>query len=75
MVGGSNAWSGLHAAYDGGLNDHWVIDNSPYSMAYYKRNDISVHFGIAEAFTVADMYQVGQIISYSFCISILLMRS
>jgi phospholipase C len=73
MVGGSNTWSGLHAAYDGGLNDHSVIENSPCSMAYYKRDDIPVHFGITGAFTVADMYQVGQIIFHCSCI--LLMRS
>lgn len=55
--GGSNAWSQNHGAINGGLNDGWATQNTPYSMQYYERDIIPVHFGIAEGFTVADMYQ------------------
>ncbi len=60
MVGGSNAWTQNHAAINAGLNDQWATSNSPYSLMYYKRDVIPTHFGIAEGFTVADMYAVSQ---------------
>ncbi len=56
--GGSNAWTEGHAAYNGGLNNHWALNNTPWSMMYYERDIIPVHFSVAESFTVADMYQV-----------------
>jgi phospholipase C len=57
MGGGSNLWSGIWGAYDEGLKDKWALKNTPHNMAYFKRQDIPVHWGIAEAFTVGDMYQ------------------
>lgn len=57
--GGSNAWTEVHYALNNDLNDQWVTQNTPWSMMYYLRDTIPVHFGIAESFTVADMYQVG----------------
>lgn len=41
------------------MNDRWALNNTAYSLAYMKREDIPLHFAIAEAYTVGDMYQVG----------------
>lgn len=76
MTGGDNGWGSNHGAYHGGLNDYWAVANNPYSLAYHKRADIPVHFGIAEAFTVADMYQVSSIGFLGLtCVSIMLINS
>lgn len=59
IVGGNDGWSNLHDAWNNGMNDGWASTNTPFSMAYFKRDDIPTHFGIAESWTVGDMYQVG----------------
>ena len=56
---GSNGWQANHAALDGGLNDMWVVNNTPISWSYFKKSDLPVQFSIAEGWTVGDMYQVG----------------
>ncbi len=58
MVAGSNGWQENHAALNGGLNNQWVTKNTPWSWGYYRKSDIPVQFGIAEGWTVGDMYQV-----------------
>lgn len=58
MIGGNDSWSTQHAAFDNGANDQWALKNSPYSMAHFTRDDIPTHFGIAEDWTVGDMYHV-----------------
>ncbi|KAI9694910.1 MAG: hypothetical protein M1822_000526 [Bathelium mastoideum] len=63
MVAGSNGWQANHGALNGDLNNKWAVDNTPYSWGYYKRADLPVHFGIAEGWTVADMYQQSVIAS------------
>jgi phospholipase C len=60
MTGGDDGWSASQTAWNGGSNNHWPW-NSPYSMAYFDRADIPTHFQIAEAYTVADMYQVSEL--------------
>ena len=55
---GSNGWQANHAALDGGLNDMWVVNNTPISWSYFKKSDLPVQFSIAEGWTVGDMYQV-----------------
>ncbi|KAL7793641.1 putative phospholipase C [Trichoderma ceciliae] len=57
MVSGSNGWYENHAAWNFGSNDHWAVDNSPWSIGFYKRQDIPIQFALAENFVVADMYQ------------------
>lgn len=57
IVGGYDGWTPSHTSWNNGANNNWVA-NSPYSMAYFTRNDIPTHFGIAETWTVGDMYQV-----------------
>ncbi|EGR50269.1 phospholipase C [Trichoderma reesei QM6a] len=57
MVSGSNSWQENHAAWNSGRNDRWAVDNSPYSIGFYKRQDIPIQFALADSFVVADMYQ------------------
>ena len=58
MAAGSNSWQENQLALDHGLNDHWAISNTPWSWGHFKRSDIPVQFGIADGWTVGDMYQV-----------------
>ncbi|SJX66674.1 related to Phospholipase C [Sporisorium reilianum f. sp. reilianum] len=55
-VAGSNGWQQNHAAYDNGNVNKWAAQNTPFSLAYYKRADIPLHFAVAEAWTLADNY-------------------
>lgn len=56
MVGGSNGWQENHAAWNNGKNDKWAIENTPYSLGYFKRKELPVHFALAEEFIVGDSY-------------------
>ncbi|KAL8290235.1 hypothetical protein RQP46_003174 [Phenoliferia psychrophenolica] len=58
---GSNSFSNNQAALAAGANDQWVLANTPHSVSYYKREDIPYHYGLADAFTIGDMYQEGVI--------------
>lgn len=58
-VAGDNGWQDNHAALNGGLNNHWATNNTPWSWGHFQRGDIPVQFAIAEGWTVGDMYQVG----------------
>lgn len=55
-LAGSNGWKANHAAYDNGNVNKWATQNTPYSLAYYKRQDIPLHFAVAEGWTMADNY-------------------
>ncbi|CAG8977770.1 hypothetical protein HYALB_00011155 [Hymenoscyphus albidus] len=57
--GGDNSWEAGHISYNGGLSNQWVSTNTPYSWGYFKREDVPVHWDIAEGWTVGDMYQEG----------------
>ncbi|KAF2084809.1 phospholipase C [Saccharata proteae CBS 121410] len=63
MVAGDNGWTDNHAALNGDLNNKWALNNTPWSWGYYKRDDLPVHFAIAEGWTVGDMYQESVIAS------------
>ena len=63
MEAGTNGWQENHAALNGGLNDHWATNNTPYSWGHFQRSDIPVQFAIADAWTVGDMYQESVIAS------------
>jgi phospholipase C len=59
----SHAWSVQHQAWNGGKMDQWLPAhraadgvNGPYTMGYFKREDIPFHYALAEAFTVCDAY-------------------
>ncbi|KAG6108540.1 hypothetical protein E4U31_007673 [Claviceps sp. LM219 group G6] len=55
MGAGDNGWGAMHSAFSGGLGDNWANADGPWSLGYYKRQDIPTHFDIAEGWTVADM--------------------
>ncbi|OCK82157.1 putative non-hemolytic phospholipase C precursor [Lepidopterella palustris CBS 459.81] len=63
MIAGDNGWNDNHAALNGDLNNKWALNNTPWSWSYFERKDIPVHFGIAEGWTVGDMYQESVIAS------------
>ncbi|KAF4638055.1 hypothetical protein G7Y89_g2 [Cudoniella acicularis] len=54
---GSNSFQANHACLNNDLNNLWAANNTPTSWAHFRRQDIPVHFSIAESWTVADMYQ------------------
>ncbi|KAF8588334.1 phosphoesterase-domain-containing protein [Ramaria rubella] len=56
MNAGSNGWQANHRAMSNGNNNDWALGNSPFSMGYYKREDLPYHFALGEAFTMGDMY-------------------
>ncbi|MBV9639704.1 MAG: phospholipase C [Mycobacteriaceae bacterium] len=59
-----HTWIGMHEAYNGGGNDHWLpmsaqsrsVGNVPALMGYYQRQDIPIHYLLADAFTICDHY-------------------
>ncbi|PGH33019.1 phospholipase C [[Emmonsia] crescens] len=61
MAAGSNGYAENHASINGGLNDGWARNNTPWSWGYLKRQDLPVQFAIAEGWTIGDMYQESQI--------------
>ncbi|KAL8280901.1 hypothetical protein RQP46_006580 [Phenoliferia psychrophenolica] len=60
-LAGLNAFSNNQAALAAGENDMWVLANDPHSVGYFRRSDIPVQFGVADGWTVGDMYQTGSI--------------
>lgn len=59
-----HTWIGLHEAWNGGANDKWLpmsaksrsVGNTPALMGYYQREDIPIHYMLADAFTICDHY-------------------
>lgn len=58
-----HGWGVQHQAWNGGKMDQWVtahrkVDGAhgPYTMGYFRRQDIPFHYALAEAFTVCDAY-------------------
>ena len=56
LPGTDHSWSGIHAAWNQGQYDNWVIQKGPMAMSYMTRDDIPYHFALADAFTVGDAY-------------------
>jgi phospholipase C len=59
----SHSWAAQHASWNGGRMDGWVSAHrrsggakGPYTMGYFRRDDIPFHYALAEAFTVCDAY-------------------
>ncbi|WP_213981433.1 alkaline phosphatase family protein [Sphingomonas sp. dw_22] len=59
----SHAWAVQHRAWNGGKMDQWLPAHrkadgarGPYTMGYFKREDIPFHYALAEAFTICDAY-------------------
>ena len=51
-----HGWQDTHAAWNQGKYDGWIAAKSPQTMAYLKREDLPIHFALADAFTVCDAY-------------------
>jgi phospholipase C len=58
-----HSWKVQHAAWNGGRMDNWLPAHrtadgahGPYTMGYFKREDIPFHYALAEAFTICDGY-------------------
>jgi phospholipase C len=59
-----HSWTGMHEAWHGGANDQWLpmsarsrsVGNTPALMGYYQREDIPIHYLLADAFTLCDHY-------------------
>lgn len=59
-----HSWIGMHTAWRGGNNDNWLpmsaksrsVGNTPALMGYYTREDIPVHYMLADKFTLCDHY-------------------
>jgi len=56
MPGTDHSWSGIHAAWNNGQYDNWAIQKGPMAMSYMTRDDLPIHFALADAFTVGDAY-------------------
>lgn len=59
----SHEWKVQHQAWNGGRMDQWLPAHraadgahGPYTMGYFKRQDIPFHYALAEAFTICDAY-------------------
>lgn len=57
MMAGGNGWHENHAAWNGGANDHWVLNNTPWSIGFYRQRDVPMQWALAEGWFVGDMYQ------------------
>ncbi|HEX7738447.1 MAG TPA: alkaline phosphatase family protein [Marmoricola sp.] len=57
-------WTGQHHCWNHGKMNQWIkshvategTKNGPATMGYYTREDIPVHFALADAFTICDHY-------------------
>ncbi|KID60499.1 Non-hemolytic phospholipase C [Metarhizium brunneum] len=57
MTAGSNGWFENHAAWNFGSNDHWAMNNTPWSIGFYKKQDLPTQWALAENWVIGDMYQ------------------
>jgi phospholipase C len=59
-----HTWIGMHKAWNSGANDYWLpmsiqsvgARNGPAVMGYYKREDLPIHYMLADKFTICDNY-------------------
>ena len=51
-----HSFADAQAAWGQGKLEQWPRFKTPYSMGYYKREDIPFQFALAEAFTICDAY-------------------
>ncbi|KAK2612613.1 hypothetical protein QQS21_001385 [Conoideocrella luteorostrata] len=65
MTAGSNGWKENHEAFNGGTNDHWALNNTPFSLGFYKREDVPTQWSLADNWVVGDMYQESVVASTS----------
>ncbi|QEV20399.1 phosphocholine-specific phospholipase C [Streptomyces alboniger] len=51
-----HSWSGGAKAWRDGWMDGWITAKTAATMAYYTREDIPLHYELADTFTVCDAY-------------------
>jgi phospholipase C len=59
-----HSWVGMHNAFNGGANNNWLPNsihavgptNAAAVMGYYTREDIPIHYMLADKFTICDNY-------------------
>ncbi|MFM9366608.1 phosphocholine-specific phospholipase C [Streptomyces sp. Da 82-17] len=51
-----HSWSGGAKAWNKGWMDNWITAKSAATMAYYTREDIPLHYELADTFTICDAY-------------------
>ncbi|QNS08635.1 phosphocholine-specific phospholipase C [Streptomyces xanthii] len=51
-----HSWSGGAKAWNKGWHDGWITAKTAATMAYYTREDIPLHYELADTFTVCDAY-------------------
>ncbi|MFF0436999.1 phosphocholine-specific phospholipase C [Streptomyces sp. NPDC004327] len=51
-----HSWSGGARAWRDGWMDGWVSAKTAATMAYYDRQDIPLHYELADSFTICDAY-------------------
>jgi phospholipase C len=56
VPGTPHSFSDSQAAWNQGKFGYWPKYKNPYSMGYYKREDVPFQFALAEAFTICDAY-------------------
>lgn len=57
QAGTDHGWSSGHLAWNNGRYDQWVNQKQDVmTMGYLKRQDVSFHYSLADAFTVCDAY-------------------
>ena len=54
--GTPHSFSDSQAAWNQGKFGYWPKYKNPYSMGYFKREDVPFQFALAEAFTICDAY-------------------
>ncbi len=56
LPGTGHNWAGGQASWNFGQYDAWAPVRGPMAMSYMTRDDLPVHFALADAFTVGDAY-------------------
>ncbi|ADV81018.1 phosphocholine-specific phospholipase C [Terriglobus saanensis] len=57
QAGTDHGWSSGHLAWNDGRYDQWVNQKQDVlTMGYLKRQDVSFHYALADAFTLCDAY-------------------
>ncbi|MGW0736871.1 phosphocholine-specific phospholipase C [Streptomyces sp. NPDC002851] len=51
-----HSWEGGAKAWNKGWSDGWISAKTAATMAYYTREDIPLHYELADTFTVCDAY-------------------
>lgn len=57
QAGTDHGWSSGHLAWNNGKYDQWVNQKQDVlTMGYLRRQDVSFHYALADAFTICDSY-------------------